>query len=218
MVLTAALIHGLLLLINLPVRDFSRSAALAIQWVELSAQISPEVQAVDSLEPQPERPPEPEPEPQSIAQNSPEPRPQEPTNERSEAVDTAPATPSAERLRELALIAARAQVETAAPSSPGIEGFAVPRLPSQAGWLNDYVGPIRPHIDRWQEADGAQAMRVVTASGQAYCGRARAPTASEEFNPWKSTALMYWRLCGREQPEPIDRSNPWLRGDGSARD
>ena len=67
-------------------------------------------------------------------------------------------------------------------------------------------------------ADGAQAMRVVTASGQVYCGRARALTASEEFNPWKSTALMYWRDCGRERPEPIDRSNPWVRGNGSARD
>ncbi|MEE4639825.1 MAG: hypothetical protein V2J42_13895 [Wenzhouxiangella sp.] len=101
------------------------------------------------------------------------------------------------------------------PDRPVLEGFAIPRLPGAPGWLNDQVGTVAPQQDSWLEADGANAARVVTGSGQVYCGLRRAPTAAEEFNPWMSAALMTWRECGRRRPEPVDRENPWVRGSGN---
>jgi hypothetical protein len=125
-----------------------------------------------------------------------------------------PPEPSARRLREQVLIAGRAQAAPSPPDRPVLEGFAVPRLPGTPGWLNDYVGIVTPQFDRWLEADGASSARVVTRSGQVFCGRRRAPTAAEEFNPWMSAALMTWRDCGRRRPEQTDPENPWLRGSG----
>jgi len=216
MILTAAVLHALLLLIVLPQRERPEQSALALQWVEL-ARPEPTLAAAQSTAPPPEEA-FPEPEPEARPQPAPT---TEPPTAPAPADDQAPAdppAPSAQRLRELALIAGRAQTERTSPPRPGLEGFTVPRLPSEAGWLNDQVGTVSPYAERWLEADGAGAARVVAASGQVFCGRARAPTAAEEFNPWMSAVVMTWRPCGRERPQPVDRSNPWLRGAGPASD
>ncbi len=95
-----------------------------------------------------------------------------------------------------------------------LEGAPVPRLPSQPGWLSDYVGMVAASSDQWREADGAISSRVVMSDGRVICGRIRAPTTSEIFNPALSLAVPRFRICGRERPEPVDRTDPWVRGDG----
>lgn len=216
MALVAVLVHGLVLLIVLPERDLGRQPPLALQWLEPSPPETPEPAPVEVTEPEDERSPAPEPESSPMAE--PDMAPESLVDDTVETHQPAPASPSSERLRELALIAGRAQTERTPPSRPGLEGFAVPRLPGEAGWLNDYVGTVTPRAERWVEADGSRAARVLTSSGQVYCGRARAPTAAEEFNPWMSAVVMTWRTCGQERPEPTDRTNPWLRGQGLRRD
>ncbi len=123
-------------------------------------------------------------------------------------------TESARRLREQVLIAAEAQSPWVASEPALSDGFRIPRLPGATGWLNDYVGAVEPRMDQWQNADGSQNMRVVRGSGQVLCGRRRAPTMAEEFNPWMSAAVTLWRDCGRAHPETVDRKNPWIRGKG----
>ncbi len=89
-----------------------------------------------------------------------------------------------------------------------------PALPSAVGWLNDYVGQVTPSVDRWTSPDGSQHARIVLANGRVYCGKSGPPTAAEMFNPSMSANVMRYRYCGRERPDPIDRSNPWVRGAG----
>lgn len=215
MVVAAVALHGLLLLVVVPARQHAYRPTLELQWVEMARPESAVPAPSDMKTQEDERPPDLEPTPEPIAPSTPTAVVAAPAPDQDDPAEQAPSVPSAQRLRELALIAAQAQAERATPSSPGVEGAAAPRLPGTAGWLNDYVGTVTPHADSWLEADGAGASRVVTASGQVYCGRVRAPTAAEEFNPWMSAAVMTWRPCGRKRPEPIDHSDPWVRGQGS---
>lgn len=98
------------------------------------------------------------------------------------------------------------------PKEPDIlQPHPVPALPAQPGWLNDYVGTVEAGWERWQNADGTRESRIVMANGQVVCGRARAPVPSEIFNPQFALNIMAFRLCGRERPEPVDRTDPWLR-------
>ena len=215
MLAAAVVVHGLLLLVVLPARQPADRTALELQWVELSRPASPDPAPSESVPPDAKPPPETEPEPRTIAPSMPATIRSAPT---SEPADQSASAPSAQRLRELALIAGRAQTTRTPPPRPELEGFAIPQLPGQAGWLSDHVGTVNAHVDSWLEPDGTSAARVVTTAGQVYCGRARAPTAAEEFNPWMSAVVTTWRSCGRKRPEAIDRTNPWVRGSGSARD
>ncbi len=87
----------------------------------------------------------------------------------------------------------------------------VPALPASPGWINDYVGTVTSSSDRWQANDGSSGTRTVLASGQIICGQTRAPTMAEIFNPSFSVNIATFWACGRERPEPVDRSNPWIR-------
>jgi hypothetical protein len=90
----------------------------------------------------------------------------------------------------------------------------VPALPGSPGWINDYVGTVTPSNERWQANDGSSGTRTVLASGQIICGRTRAPTMAELFNPSFSANIATYWACGRERPEPVDRTNPWVRAPG----
>lgn len=214
MIVAALVLHALLLLVALPPRQPPDRTTIKLQWVDVDRPATPGPTPVEMTPPKEQRPPEAEPEPEPITPSATATARSAPASEPDEPADPVSAAPSGQRLRELALIAGRAQTERTSPAPSGLAGFAVPRLPGQAGWLNDHVGTVTPHADRWLEPDGASAARAVTASGQVFCGRARAPTAAEEFNPWMSAVVMTWRPCGRERPEPVDRSNPWVRGQG----
>ncbi len=152
----------------------------------------------------------------------PEPEPAEDQVETDSAINrvdrrsTAPSSepPSAQQLIQQTLREAEASVPMRPPERLIVEGKPVPRLPGKHGWLNNFVGVVRSSHDSWLEADGASSSQVVTASGEVFCGRRRAPTAAEEFNPWTSAALMLWKSCGRQRPEPIDEQDPWRRGRG----
>lgn len=102
--------------------------------------------------------------------------------------------------------------------SPGqrsaLKAAPVPKLPDSAGWLNDYVGAVSPSVDRWVGNDGSRHTRIVLASGQLVCGRATPPTPAEMFNPSMAMNVMHFRLCGRERPTPVDRTDPWRRVPG----
>ncbi|MFU8832405.1 MAG: hypothetical protein ACNA7J_09640 [Wenzhouxiangella sp.] len=87
----------------------------------------------------------------------------------------------------------------------------LPALPDSPGWINDYVGTVTSSTDRWQANDGSRGTRTVLASGQIICGQIRAPTMAEMFNPSFSVNIATFWNCGRERPEPVDRSNPWIR-------
>ena len=218
MVGAALILHGLLLLLVLPARQPAERTAIALQWVELALPEDSAPAPAEMTPPDQERMPEPESATETVVPPPPAAAASTLPPDLDAPLAATPPAPSAQRLRELALIAGRAQTDRTPPPRAALEGSAVPRLPGQSGWLNDHVGTVTPHAERWLEADGASASRVVTASGQVHCGRARAPTAAEEFNPWMSAVVMTWRPCGRERPEPVDRSNPWTRGRGTAHD
>ena len=95
-----------------------------------------------------------------------------------------------------------------------LDGALAPRLPGQVGWLNDYVGTVTASSDHWRDPDGGISSRLVMANGQVVCGHIRPMTVSEMFNPALSLAVPMFRLCGRERPEPVDRTDPWYRGPG----
>jgi len=102
--------------------------------------------------------------------------------------------------------------ENGRPDPPPRRDHApLPRLPDAPGWINDHVGTVTRHTDQWVNADGSSQARIVTGSGQIYCGRNDPPSMGEIFNPQFSLNVMRWRNCGRESPEPVDRSDPWLR-------
>lgn len=118
-----------------------------------------------------------------------------------------------EPLDSLAILEAvrEAHRPTQAPSS---ERAAIPRLPDQPGWLNDHVGTVRAGRDSWHLPDGSQRARLVTRSGDIWCGQNDPPPISDVFNPQFSVNVMRWRKCGRERPAPVDRTDPWLRAPG----
>lgn len=96
-----------------------------------------------------------------------------------------------------------------------LQGAPSPSLPGQVGWLNDHVGTVAASSDHWRDPDGGFSSRLVMANGQVVCGHIRPLTVSEMFNPALSLAVPMFRLCGRRRPEPVDRSDPWVRGSGS---
>ena len=101
------------------------------------------------------------------------------------------------------------------PEAPSaIEPATVPELPATQGWINDYVGTVEPRVDQWENNDGSRQTRIVTASVQVYCGRARAATSAEIFNPQFAVNVMMFKECGRARPAPVDKTNPWLRRPG----
>ncbi len=122
------------------------------------------------------------------------------------------------QLRAQLLDSARSQGEAAekpaVKAANVLEGAGLPRLPSGLGWMNQYTGTVEPRDDHRQNADGSSDSRVVTRSGAIYCIHRRAPSVSEFFNPWTSTAVGMIRGCGRARPEPLDSSDPWLRQPG----
>lgn len=162
----------------------------------------------------PVEPPAPEP---VIEADTPEPpAPDEPV----EPVDRRPIPirPDTVTLQRQVLDQARESgSERDAPQADATLQFrAVPALPSAPGWLNDYVGTVTPSVDRWRGNDGSFHSRVTTRGGQVWCFSTRAPTVQEGFNPWMSVAVPMMRNCGRERPEALDRSNPWLRAPQNA--
>lgn len=215
--LIALLLHGLVLILAWPQRERLSRATPALQWIRLSTSAAEPAAAepIADLEDAPPADSDPPAAPSPAVDEKLAPPPASSSN----ATQPAQRLPehSARRLREQVLIAGRTQAAPSTPDRSVLEGFAVPRLPAAPGWLNDQVGTVAPQHDSWLEADGANAARVVTRSGQVFCGRRRAPTAAEEFNPWMSAAIMTWRACGRRRPEPVDHGNPWLRRPGKAR-
>ena len=163
--------------------------------------------APESVPLEPERIEQPEPiaspEPvRQIAVESPGPEPR-----------PAPPEPSAEAIRHQIITSIRREHQPEARDRTGpYQPATVPRLPDAPGWINQYVGPVSASVDHWQENDGSRSTRIVTSSGQVYCGRARPPTMAELFNPQFATNIMLFRSCGRERPAPADPEDPWLRG------
>lgn len=121
---------------------------------------------------------------------------------------------SARQLMQQTLLQAGASGPVRPPERSIIDGSPVPRLPGQSGWLNDFIGNVGSEHHTWLDSDGASSARIVNASGQVYCGHRRAPSTAEEFNHWMSAALMLWKSCGRQRPEPVDTQDPWQRGGG----
>jgi hypothetical protein len=153
----------------------------------------------------------------------------EATPEKTAARPVAPADPSSaaaattrpppDRIRAQLLGTARElgrETESERTGQPeGLRYSRTPALPSQPGWLNRYTGPVETSIDRWRGNDGSRSARIVTGSGQVFCVRTRAPTMSEIFNPWMSSAVPMVSGCGRERPDAPDPANPWLRRPGT---
>ncbi|QKK02163.1 MAG: hypothetical protein HND55_05520 [Pseudomonadota bacterium] len=146
--------------------------------------------------------------------------PSEPFEPADNASTPAPpdAPPPADRIRAQLLSAARAlgreseEVEV----EDGLGYKKAPVLPSQPGWLHHYTGRVTASIDRWNGNDGTRNARIVTASGLVLCIRTRALTATEFYNRWASVAVPMISDCGRERPQPVDRSDPWVRAPGPA--
>lgn len=90
-------------------------------------------------------------------------------------------------------------------------GKATPKLPGGPSLFNEWMGPIKPNLDRWRDASGAVNAKVALVNGDLVCIKVRAPTTQELFNPWMSAAVPMSRVCGRRRPEPVDTENPWLR-------
>ena len=151
---------------------------------------------------------------------------QQPPREESQPADRQPSKPEQpairpsleterdnrpeQKLNSLAILEAVREAER--PSQmPRTETGSIPRLPDAPGWLNDHVGTVRPGSDSWHLPDGSQRARIVTRSGEIFCGHNDPPPMADEFNPQFSVNVMRWRRCGRERPIPVDRTNPWLR-------
>lgn len=87
-----------------------------------------------------------------------------------------------------------------------------PKLPSGGPSLFDqWMGPVKPSLDRWAQGSGEVSARVTLASGDIVCIHRRAPTTAELFNPWASLAIPMSRVCGKVRREAVDLSDPWLR-------
>lgn len=90
-------------------------------------------------------------------------------------------------------------------------GKATPKLPGGPSLFNEWMGSVKPNLDRWRDASGGVNAQVTWANGDLVCIKVRAPTTQELFNPWMSAAVPMSRVCGRRRPEPVDTENPWLR-------
>jgi len=90
-------------------------------------------------------------------------------------------------------------------------GKNLPKLPGGPSLFDQWLGPVKPDLDRWRDASGGMNAQVTLANGDLVCIRLRAPTTQELFNPWMSAAVPMSRLCGRKKPESVDLENPWLR-------
>lgn len=82
-----------------------------------------------------------------------------------------------------------------------------PRLPSQAGHLNRWVGRVTPSARFEREGTGTMRGRVVTERGQIWCSYTMLPGSFDHFTP----AITTWFPCGRERPDAPDPDNPWIR-------
>ncbi|HEY7905625.1 MAG TPA: hypothetical protein VIC53_01750 [Wenzhouxiangella sp.] len=90
-------------------------------------------------------------------------------------------------------------------------GKAAPKLPGGPSLFDEWMGPVKPNLDRWRDASGGVNAQVTLANGDLVCIKVRAPTTQELLNPWMSAAVPMSRVCGRRRPEPVDTENPWLR-------
>ncbi len=90
-------------------------------------------------------------------------------------------------------------------------GKNLPKLPGGPSLFDQWLGPVKPDLDRWRDASGATNAMVTLPSGELVCIKVRAPTTQELFNPWMSAAVPMSRLCGRKKPESVNLDNPWLR-------
>lgn len=98
-----------------------------------------------------------------------------------------------------------------ARDDPGHLGKALPKLPGGSSLFDQWLGPVKPDLDRWRDASGATNAMVTLPNGELVCIKVRAPTTQELFNPWMSIAVPMSRLCGRKKPESVNLENPWLR-------
>ena len=136
------------------------------------------------------------------------------------AETTAPPKPDATRLRRQVLGHARSSADSAPQNDQprGLRFSDRPELPGRAGWLDEWVGPVRARQESWRNADGSHQSRTVLPNGQVLCSSIRAPTMAELFNPSHSAAVAMHRDCGRERPGSIDRDDPWLRLPATSRE
>ena len=179
--------------------------------------ISPEqpLEPAAPNEPPPEPEPDPEPSEEPMQESATEDIDQamEPTPDIS-AAEQAPSEPAAEALLTTRLLSSLREnlgSPTIPQAPPATTAAPVPALPDPLSWINQYVGRVEPTQELWQNPDGSRQGRIVTESGQVYCGKARAPTTDEIFSPSLATNLMLWRDCGRIRPDPADLSDPRLR-------
>lgn len=185
-----------------------------------SASVAPAtVENTVTTEPAPISPTEPEIEPPEVARESPdkEIEPLEAEDDASPAREPMTARISVEQLRSQLLKTLEAaesapspdfQVGPAGASSNGepnqlLSRPGIPGMPDAAGWLNEYVGPVRPSIERWADPGGAVNARTVLSNGQVICTQGAAPALDGPFSiGWPPVAMS--RLCGRERPTPVD--------------
>jgi hypothetical protein len=158
---------------------------------------------------EPDRPAETEPPPRTASQRLITRRPETAMADDTPVTSPAPEVPLNTRL----LAKVRDNLgDPEIPEAPdALTAAPVPSLPDAPGWIDQYVGTVGTRVEQWTNADGTRESRIVTASGQVFCGRARAPTTTELFNPQFAMNIMLFRDCGRVRPPPPDRQNPWLR-------
>jgi len=87
----------------------------------------------------------------------------------------------------------------------------IPALPNAPGWIDQFVGDVDGRVEYWDNGDGSIESRIVTANGQIFCGRTRAPSTADLFNPQFATNIMLFRACGKERPAAPDSSDPRVR-------
>ncbi|NKI34460.1 hypothetical protein HFP89_04695 [Wenzhouxiangella sp. XN79A] len=86
-------------------------------------------------------------------------------------------------------------------------GEPIRGLPIGGGWMNPYVGPVRPRSETWGSQIGERRGYYVLANGQAVCTRAPAPSFAELTHPWKAMTVTLAWACGRQRgtaPPPDD--------------
>ena len=218
-VLASVLLHAALLGLLI---HFSAQYRPALETTHLT-------QAFELVVFEPAAPAQPEPEPMPVAsepQALPEPMPAEPVNETTQpiAASSDPETdpieetieqtqtaiirldPEQLRQRLRATLDASIRMPEAPEHSPGLlsaEAIDVPGMPAPAGWLNNYVGPVQPSLDRWSNPGGALQARQVLSSGHVICTQGAHQPAFGPFDiGWPPIAMS--RICGRERPTPID--------------
>jgi len=215
----SVLLHALVLLIpREPTSETKDSTRLSILIERppapapkdtVSATPADEAPVLDEPVVEPEKPAETEPPPRSAPQRLITRRP-EPA-----AADDTPATSPASEVPLSTRLLTRVRDNLGnleIPDAPdALTAAPVPSLPDAPGWIDQYIGTVDTRVEQWTNADGTRESRIVTASGQVFCGRARAPTTAELFNPQFAMNIMLFRDCGRARPPPIDQTDPWIR-------